>query len=103
MSKCTRRNNDFIETLRSAIKNEFNFREVKVYYDASVYSKRDYSADLTLPSNSNWCSEDTQYLKEVMRKYGATNILCVKRKAIARTYLDLAFDIKVSLLNKEVY
>ena len=78
----------------------FSFRDVKIYYDADKYNNRDYVADLTLYYNNNWTSEDTKCLKSIMRSCGATNILLVKRKALARTYLDIAFDIKQSKMKE---
>lgn len=101
MSKCTPKNPKFMNEIERTILQFRGVREVSVFYDAGKYSKRDYCADVTLYDKSDWTSEDTKYLKEAMREHGATAILSNKRKAIARTYLDMAFDIKESLLKGE--
>lgn len=95
MSKCMPKDNSFILEMERML-NGLNFvRDAKVYYDAGEYSKRDYVADITLYYDNHFCSEDMVYLKELMRDIGATAIIGCKRKALARTYLDLAFDKKV--------
>jgi hypothetical protein len=43
----------------------------------------------------DWNGEDTKWLKEIMRDNGATSIIGCKRHAIARDYIDFAFDEKV--------
>ena len=96
MSKCTPKSTEFIYEVERVINNyAYNYR---VYYDAGKYNKRDYVADITV--SRNWNSEDTYYLKEAMREAGATNIIGCVRHAIARDYLDLAFDIKKSKLKE---
>lgn len=99
MSKMTPKSKDFIYEMEKTI-NAFSYklREVKVYYDGDRWSRRDYVADITVPRG--WCSEDTKDLKDEMRKAGATNIIGCVRHAIARDYLDLAFDIKTSKMKE---
>lgn len=96
MSKCTPKSQEFINEIRRVIDN-YSYR-YNVYYDAGKYNKRDYVADITV--SKNWDSSDTKYLKEDMRKAGATNIIGCVRHAIARDYLDLAFDIKKSKMKE---
>ena len=96
MSKCTPKSTAFIYEVERVIDNyAYNYR---VYYDAGKYNKRDYVADITV--GKNWDSTDTKYLKEDMRRVGATNIIGCVRHAIARDYLDLAFDIKKSKMKE---
>ena len=101
MSKCTPKSQEFIYAVERAI-NRFNgIRNCKVYYDAGKWSKRDYVADITIYCyGDNWNSDDTRYLKECMREAGATNIIGGVKHAIARDYLDLAFDIKKSKMKE---
>ena len=96
MSKCTPKSQKFIGEISRVI-NNYAYK-YNVYYDASKYNKRDYVADITI--GKNWDSTDTKYLKEDMRKAGATNIIGCVRHAIARDYLDLAFDIKKSKMKE---
>lgn len=99
MSKMTSKSNEFINEITHTIDNySYRIRDVKVYYDGSKWSKRDYVADITVPSD--WDSYDTKYLKDRMRNAGATNIIGCVRHAIARDYLDLAFDIKKSKMKE---
>ena len=99
MSKMTPKSEDFIREIKRAIDYDYStVKDVSVYYDASKWSKRDYVADITIPRN--WDSYDTKYLKERMRDAGATNIIGCVRHAIARDYLDLAFDIKISKMKE---
>lgn len=99
MSKCTPKSKEFINTMQIAIEHySYDIRIANVYYDASAWSKRDYVADITV--SKEWTSYDTTYLKEMMRKKGATNIIGGIRHAMARDYLDLAFDIKKSKLKE---
>ena len=104
MSKCTPKSVEFIREIEKAINRVSGVMEVKVYYDADKWNKRDYVADITIYRNSSyygkWTSEDTWYLKYLMREAGATNIIGCIRHAIARDYLDLAFDIKKSKLKE---
>ena len=102
MSKFTPKSQDFINEVTIAIKNSFYYsiKDVKVYYDAGEWNKRDYVADITLYSNVEWTSDDTKYLKECMREAGATSIIGGIKHAMARDYLDLAFDIKNSKLKE---
>ena len=96
MSKCTPMSTEFIYEIEKVIDNyAYKYR---VYYDAGTYSKRDYVADITV--SKDWNNTDTKYLKEDMRKAGATNIIGCVRHAIARDYLDLAFDIKKSKMKE---
>ena len=98
MSKCTPKSKEFIMDITRAIGQRGGIRDVNVYYDASKWSKRDYVADITI--SSDWDMYSTKYLKERMRDAGATNIIGCVRHAIARDYLDLAFDIKKSKLKE---
>ena len=99
MSRCTPKSKDFIREITMAIYDNYLVREVNVYYDAHpTRSKRDYVANITV--SHNWNNEDTYYLKERMRNVGATNIIGCVRHAIARDYLDLAFDIKKSKMKE---
>ena len=98
MSKMTPKSKKFIDEMTIAINSNRAVREVKVYYDASEWTKRDYVADITI--DSLWDKYDTQRIKERMREAGATNIIGCVRHAIARDYLDLAFDIKKSKMKE---
>ena len=99
MSKMTPKSNEFINEITHTIDNySYRIRDVKVYYDGSKWSKRDYVADITIPYD--WDGYDTKYLKDRMRNAGATNIIGCVRHAIARDYLDLAFDIKKSKMKE---
>ena len=104
MSKCTPKSTKFIYEIERAINEicrySYSVKDVKVYYDAGKWSKKDYAVDITLYKNSNWCSEDTKLLKQAMRNAGATSIIGCVRHAIARDYLDLAFDIKKSKMKE---
>lgn len=104
MSKCTPKSEKFINEIKKAIDDAFHYShvisEVKIYYDAGKWSKKDYVADITIYRNSGWNSENTKWLKEVMRNAGATGIIGCVRHAIARDYLDLAFDIKKSKIKE---
>lgn len=104
MSKCTPRSEEFINEIKRAINEacrySYSVKDVKVYYDASKWSKKDYVADISLYKNSTWCSEDTKWLKEAMRTAGATGVIGGIKHAIARDYLDLAFDIKKSKMKE---
>ena len=99
MSKMTPKLNTFITEITHEIENHsYRLRDIKVYYDGDKWSKRDYVANITVPKD--WDSYDTKYLKMCMRNAGATNIIGCVRHAIARDYLDLAFDIKKSKLKE---
>lgn len=100
MSKCTPKSQKFIYAVERAIGKLSLVRDSKVYYDASKWSKRDYVADITIYRNSGWNADDTRYLKELMREAGATNIIGGVKHAMARDYLDLAFDIKKSKMKE---
>ena len=98
MSRCTPKSDKFISDIYMAINHGYNIRDIKVYYDAGKWCKRDYVAEITV--SKNWNSIDTQYLKEEMRRAGATNIIGGIKHAMVRDYLDLAFDIKVSKMKE---
>ena len=98
MSKCTPKSDKFISDIYMAINHGYMIRDIKVYYDASKWNKRDYVAEITV--SSDWDSYDTKYLKERMREAGATNIIGCVRHAMIRDYLDLAFDIKKSKIKE---
>ena len=98
MSRMTPKSNKFISDMYTAINHGYAIRDIKVYYDASKWNKRDYVAEITV--SKDWDSYDTKYLKERMREAGATNIIGCVRHAIARDYLDLAFDIKKSKMKE---
>ena len=104
MSKCTPKSEEFISEIEKAIDKAFRYSysvgNVKVYYDASKWSKKDYVADITIHRNSGWTNEDTKRIKEVMRNAGATGVIGGIKHAIARDYLDLAFDIKKSKMKE---
>lgn len=100
MSKCMPKDNEFIRRVCDWLNNQHWVREARVYYDADPFNKRDYVADITLYSNNSWCSCDMEYLKAELRDLGATSIIGCKRKAIARDYLDIAFDKKVNKASK---
>lgn len=101
MSKCTPKSQEFISVIERAISRFDGIRDYKVYYDASKWNKRDYVADITIYCyGDNWNSYDTRYLKECMREAGATNIIGGVKHAMARDYLDLAFDIKKSKMKE---
>lgn len=98
MSKCTPKSDKFISDIYMAINHGYAIRNIKVYYNASEWSKRDYVAEITV--SENWDRYDTQYLKDRMREAGATNIIGGIKHAMIRDYLDLAFDIKKSKLKQ---
>lgn len=98
MSRCTPKSSKFISDIYTAINHGYNIRDIKVYYNASKWTKRDYVAEITV--SSDWDSYDTKYLKERMREAGATNIIGCVRHAMIRDYLDLAFDIKKSKIKE---
>lgn len=98
MSRCTPKSNKFISDMYMAINHGYAIININVYYDASKWNKRDYVAEITV--SKDWNSYDTKYLKERMREAGATNIIGCVRHAIARDYLDLAFDIKKSKIKE---
>jgi hypothetical protein len=98
MSRCTPKSDKFISDIYMAINHGYMIRDIKVYYDASKWNKRDYVAEITV--SSDWDSYDTKYLKERMREAGATNIIGCVRHAMIRDYLDLAFDIKKSKIKE---
>ena len=99
MSRMTPKSKKFIDEMIYTIDNySYRLRDVKVYYDGDKWSKRDYVAKITVPYD--WDSYDTKYLKARMRGAGATNIIGCVRHAIARDYLDLAFDIKKSKMKE---
>ena len=103
MSRCTPKSEKFMYEIKMAIEKAklYELCDIKVKYDASpLYSKRDYVADITIYNSCKWTCDDTNYLKYIMRKAGATNIIGGIRHAIARDYLDLAFDIKSSKLKE---
>ena len=101
MSKCTPKSKEFISEIADAIKKfSYSIREVNVYYDADKWNKRDYVARITISRSSNWDKYDTQYLKDIMREHGATSIIGGMRHAIARDFLDFAFDIKKSKMKE---
>ena len=98
MSRMTPKSTAFIYEIKRAIENkDYRYSNVKVYYDAGKWSKRDYVAEITV---IDWDGYDTKYLKERMRKAGATNIIGGIKHAMVRDYLDLAFDIKKSKLKQ---
>ena len=98
MSRCTPKSDKFISDIYMAINHGYMIRDIKVYYNASKWNKRDYVAEITV--SKDWDSYNTKYLKERMREAGATNIIGCVRHAIARDYLDLAFDIKKSKIKE---
>ena len=98
MSKCTPKSQEFINDIYHVIDCGMRVRDSKVYYDAGKWCKRDYVADITI--SKDWDAFDTKYLKERMRDAGATNIIGGIKHAIARDYLDLAFDIKKSKMKE---
>lgn len=105
MSKCTPKSEKFMSEIKMAIEDAFRYNyciyKVEVSYDANpLYSKKDYVVDITLYSNCGWDSDSTRYLKEIMRDAGATGIIGGLKHAIARDYLDLAFDIKKSKMKE---
>ena len=94
MSKCRPKNEEFMFELEKAIQSAYYTTSIKIYYDADPrWSKRDYV--LTMTVSRDWEGEDTKWLKEILRDNGATNIIGGKKHAIARDYLDIAFDEKV--------
>lgn len=103
MSKCTPKSQEFINDVIRTVKNRFGYSlyDVKVYYDADKWNKRDYVLKATIRCyGDNWNCDDTRYLKDVIRETGATNIIGCVRHAITRDYLDLAFDIKKSKMKE---
>ena len=98
MSRCTPKSDKFISDIYMAINYGYMIRDIKVYYDASKWNKRDYVAEITV--SSDWDLYSTQYLKERMREAGATNIIGGLKHAMIRNYLDLAFDIKKSKIKE---
>jgi hypothetical protein len=103
MSKCTPKSEKFMYEIKRAIENArlYGLHDIKIKYDADpLYSKRDYVVDITIYSSHKWTSDDTNYLKYIMRKAGATSIIGGIKHAIARDYFDLAFDIKKSKMKE---
>ena len=98
MSRMTPKSDKFISDIYMAINHGYMIKDIKVYYDAGKQCKRDYVAEITV--SSDWDSYSTKYLKERMRKAGATNIIGGVKHAIARDYLDLALDIKKSKMRE---
>ena len=99
MSKMTPKSDKFITEITHEIEeHSCRLSDIKVYYDGDKWSKRDYVANITI--SRDWDSFDTKYLKMCMRYAGATNIIGCVRHAIARDYLDLAFDIKKSKMKE---
>ena len=98
MSRCTPKSDKFISDIYMAINHGYLITDIKIYYDASKWNKRDYVADITV--SKDWDSYDTKYLKERMREAGATNIIGGLKHAMIRDYLDLAFDIKKSKIKE---
>lgn len=93
MSKCMPKDEDFIQDIRQ-VADRYTGTEIEVYYDAHPrYSKRDYVLKMRVPRK--WSTEDSRYLKQALRDAGATCIIGRKFRAIARDYLDFAFDRKV--------
>ena len=97
MSRCTPKSNKFISDIYMAINHGYMIRDIKVYYDASKWNRRHYVAEITV---YDWNSSATELLKKRMREAGATNIIGGIKHAIARDYLDLAFDIKKSKMKE---
>ena len=96
MSKCRPKNEEFMFELARAIDHTLYsyHRDIKIYYDAHpTWAKRDYVLEMTV--SRDWNGEDTKWLKEIMRDNGATSIIGCKRHAIARDYIDFAFDEKI--------
>ena len=98
MSRMTPKSNKFISDMYMAINHGYAIRDIKVYYDAGKWCKRDYVAEITV--SSDWDAYSTKYLKERMREAGATNIIGGIKHAMCRDYLDLAFDIKKSKMKE---
>jgi hypothetical protein len=97
MSKCRPKNTDFISKLEIALSDALRYcyhGHIDICYDAHpTFSKKDYVLQMTV--SREWNGEDTKWLKEIMKDNGATGIIGGKRKAIARDYIDLAFDEKI--------
>ena len=99
MSRCTPKSGKFIKDIFKAIdNNSYRIRDIKVYYDANEWNRRDYVAEITV--SSDWDMYSTKYLKECMSEAGATNIIGGIKHAMVRDYLDLAFDIKKSKMKE---
>ena len=98
MSRCTQKSSEFISDIYMAINHGHMIRDIKVYYDAGKWCKRDYVAEITV--SKDWDMYSTKYLKERMRNAGATNIIGGIKHAMCRDYLDLAFDIKKSKMKE---
>ena len=98
MSRMTPKSDKFISDIYMAINHGYMIRDIKVYYDASKWNKRDYVAEITV--SSDWDSYSTKYLKKRMCEAGATNIIGGIKHAMVRDYLDLAFDIKKSKMKE---
>ena len=98
MSRCTPKSDKFISDIYMAINHGYMIRDIKVYYDASKWNKRDYVAEITV--SSDWDMYSTKYLKKRMREAGATNIIGGIKHAMVRDYLDLALDIKKSKMKE---
>ena len=99
MSKCRPKNEEFIKNLKNDIYKHYNciyssVSDVKIYYDAHpTWAKRDYVLNMTV--SRDWNGEDTKWLKRFLSSHGASNVIGCKRHAIARDYVDFAFDEKV--------
>lgn len=104
MSRKTPKLQEFINDIQSAIhdccSNAYLYiKDITVYYDAGDYSKRDYVARFTIV-NGSWDRDMADYIKYHMREKGAVNIIGGIKHAIARDFVDFAFDISQAKLKK---
>lgn len=100
MSRCTPKSDAFISDIYNAIDKCFPYQisDIKVFYDAGEWSKRDYVAKFNV-ERKFWNKDVAYVIKYHMQNAGATNIIGGVRHAIAGDFVDFAFDIKKSKLN----
>ena len=91
MSACLPKNEDFIRAVKNVAEKFTWSDDVVCHYDASFYNNRDYVLQFTVDGTSVPAG-----LRAELKKLGAVGIIGKVRKAIARNYVDLAFDLKVS-------
>ena len=67
MSKCMKCSDEFVNKIKNVVRSygSCDISDIKVYYDASVYNKRDYVLNCTV---NNWNMYKTKELKERMKE-----------------------------------
>ena len=92
MSKCMPKDAKFIVEMTHAAAEFYNIRDIRCYYDADpVVAKRDYVLQATV---WDWDKDYLKLFKDELRSKGATAIIGGIKHAIARDYIDIAFNKK---------